>query len=98
MNQERLMKVILGPVVTEKSQIMADKRRQIAFKVVVGSTKNEIKHAVELLFKVKVKAVNTINQEGKVKRAGQHFSKRKNWKKAYVTLEEGHDISFARAE
>jgi large subunit ribosomal protein L23 len=98
MNQERLMKVVLGPIITEKAQIMADKRRQIAFKVLPTATKREIKGAVELLFKVKVKSVCTINQKGKVKRKGQHPTKLQDWKKAYVALEEGHDISFAGAE
>ena len=98
MNQERLMKVILGPIVTEKAQIMADKSNHVAFKVTTDSTKSEIKRAVELLFKVKVKSVTTLNQKGKVKRSGQHLAKRKDWKKAYVALEDGYDINFSHAE
>jgi large subunit ribosomal protein L23 len=92
------MKVILAPLVTEKSQRIADKHKQIAFKVVTDATKPEIKAAVELLFKVEVESVSSLNVKGKKKRFGRHEGRRKDWKKAYVTLAEGHDISFVGAE
>jgi len=95
MSNERLYKVILGPHVTEKSHRVADKHNQIVFRVATTATKQEIKSAVELLFKVKVKTVQVANMKGKVKRFGRTEGKRNDWRKAYVSLEEGHDISFA---
>ena len=98
MNKERLMKVILGPIVTEKTQIAGDKHNQVTFKVLTDATKVEIKGAVELLFKVKVKSVSTLNVKGKTKRFGRNEGQRKDWKKAYVALEDGHDINFMVAD
>ena len=62
------------------------------------ATKLEIKAAVELVFKVEVEKVATINVEGKTKRAGKGMGKRKDWKKAYVSLKPGQEINFAAAE
>lgn len=98
MSQERLMKVLLGPHVSEKASVVADKDRQFVFKVMTDSTKPEIKAAVELMFKVSVTAVTVANVKGKVKRHQQQLGRRKNWKKAYVSLAEGQDISFAGVE
>lgn len=98
MNQERLTQVILSPLVSEKCTNVADKYRQVVFKVLPDATKTEIKQAVEQLFKVKVTAVNLCNVKGKQKKFKQQSGQRKNWKKAYVTLQEGHDISFVGAE
>lgn len=98
MNQERLMKVLLGPHVSEKSTMAAEQANQIVFKVLPDATKPEIKKAVEMLFDVKVDDVTVSNVRGKIKRTGQNFGKRKNWKKAYVRLEAGQDINFLGAE
>lgn len=98
MNQERLMQVILAPVVSEKSTRVADKQRQIVFKVVKDASKVEVKAAVELLFEVKVSAVNVLNVKGKNKRFGRFTGRRSDWKKAYVTLEQGQEIDFTSAE
>lgn len=98
MNQERLMQVILAPVVSEKSTSVADKQRQIVFKVVKDASKVEVKAAVELLFEVKVSAVNVLNVKGKNKRFGRFTGRRSDWKKAYVTLEQGQEIDFTSAE
>ncbi len=98
MNQERLMQVLLAPLVSEKSARIADRNRQFAFKVLPNATKPEISRAVELLFDVKVTNVQVANVRGKVKRFGQSVGKRSNWKKAYVTLAEGQDIDFSGAE
>jgi large subunit ribosomal protein L23 len=98
MNQERLMKVLLSPHVSEKSSRLADSSNQITFKVLPDATKLEIKKAVELLFDVKVEAVQTANVKGKKKRFSFSVGRRKDWKKAYVTLAEGHDIDFMGAE
>ena len=95
MSKERLMKILLSPVVSEKSAMAADSANQFGFKVVVGATKPEIAQAVELLFDVKVKNVRTVNVKGKQKRFGAVMGRRNNWKKAYVRLQEGHDIDFA---
>ncbi|WP_297528515.1 50S ribosomal protein L23 [Thiohalobacter sp.] len=98
MNQERLMQVLLAPLVSEKSARLADSNRQFAFKVLPDATKPEISRAVEMLFDVKVTNVQVANMRGKVKRFGQSVGKRSNWKKAYVTLAEGQDIDFSGAE
>ena len=97
MNQERLMKVLLSPVVSEKAAIAADQSRQYAFKVTTDATKPEIAKAVELLFEVKVEAVRVVNVKGKRKRTGQVQGKRKDVRKAYVRLKEGQEIDFANA-
>ena len=98
MNQERLMKVLLSPVVSEKSTRVSDAYRQFVFKVLPGASKPEIRQAVELMFDVKVKGVQTSSVHGKTKRFGQTMGRRVNWKKAYVTLAEGHDIDFMGKE
>ena len=95
MSKERLMKILLSPVVSEKSATLADKANQFGFKVVPDATKPEIAQAVELLFDVKVQDVRTVNVKGKQKRFGAVMGRRNNWKKAYVRLQEGHDIDFA---
>jgi large subunit ribosomal protein L23 len=98
MNQERLMKVLLAPLVSEKSTRLADANRQFVFKVLPDSSKPEVRKAVELMFDVKVTGVQIANVRGKTKRFGQKEGKRADWKKAYVTLAEGHDINFMGAE
>jgi large subunit ribosomal protein L23 len=97
MNQERIMSILLAPHVSEKASFAAD-RGEFVFKVAIDATKLEIKKAVELLFEVKVDAVTTSVVKGKTKRTGQISGRRSNWKKAYVTLEEGQDIDFVGAE
>lgn len=93
-NEERLLKVVLGPHVSEKSTLTTETNNTIVLKVVKDANKAEIKAAVEKLFEIKVDAVRTVNVKGKVKRHGQSFGKRKDWKKAYVVLKEGQDIDF----
>lgn len=80
--------IIRKPLVTEKSTRMMEELKY-AFQVDRNANKIEIKNAVEELFKVKVKSVNTINVSGKLKRMGAHSGRRPNWKKAIVTLEQG---------
>ncbi|MBZ0093147.1 MAG: 50S ribosomal protein L23 [Sulfuricellaceae bacterium] len=94
-SEERLMQVLLAPVVSEKSTMMADKHEQVAFKVVADATKPEIQAAVELMFKVKVDAVQVVNVKGKQKRFGRTIGQRKGWKKAYVCLMPGQEINFS---
>ena len=95
MSKERLMKVLLSPLVSEKSATAADAAGQYTFKVTTDATKPEIAKAVELLFEVEVEKVQTINVNGKSKRFGQLQGKRKDWKKAMVRLKEGQDIDFS---
>ena len=97
MNQERLMKVIVAPVISEKATMVGELRRQVVFEVLPDATKAEIKAAVELLFKeqkVEVGAVNVVNVKGKEKRHGRFVGRRKNVKKAYVSLVGDGDINF----
>lgn len=98
MNQERMMQVLVGPHISEKCTNVADKNRQIVFKVLKDATKLEVKKAVESIFNVKVKNVSTLNMKGKTRRFGQITGRRNDWKKAYVALEEGHDINFSGVE
>ena len=98
MNQERIMKVLIAPIVSEKSTRLADEHRQFVFKVVTDASKPDVRKAVELMFDVKVEAVQIANVRGKTKRFGQSLGKRSDWKKAFVTLAEGHDINFMGAE
>jgi large subunit ribosomal protein L23 len=93
-NQERLLRVVLGPHVSEKGAILGEKYRQIVFKVLSDATKPEIKQAVEMLFEVKVSTVQVCNVKSKVRRFKQTMGHRKGWKKAYVALKEGYDINF----
>ncbi len=94
MNEERLYQVILNPVISEKSTMAADKHGQIVFKVLPDANKNEIAEAVEKLFEVKVKNVQVVNVRGKVKRFGRTPGACSDWKKAYVSLQQGQDIDF----
>jgi large subunit ribosomal protein L23 len=97
MNQERLLQVILAPVVSEKSTMVSEKNQQVVFRVATDATKPEIKAAVELLFKVQVLGVSTVNVKGKVKRFGRMTGRRKDWKKAYVSLVPGQELDLAGA-
>ena len=86
--------VIKKPHVTEKTSLGSDTSNTVAIVVDKDANKIEIKQAVENLFKVKVAGVRTVTVAGKVKRSGKTFGKRSNWKKAYVTLQEGQSIDF----
>jgi len=98
--QQRLMQVILAPVISEKSTYVADKHNQIVFRVAQDATKPEIKAAVEFMFstkdkKLEVLSVKVVNVRGKEKRFGQGIGRRNHWKKAYVSLKPGQEINFA---
>jgi large subunit ribosomal protein L23 len=97
---ERLMTVLLAPVVSEKGTYIADKHQQIIFRVMPNATKPEVKAAVELMFgkkdkPIEVMSVQIVNVKGKKKRFGQFTGRRRNWKKAYVCLKPGQEINFA---
>jgi large subunit ribosomal protein L23 len=91
MNREQMYDLILSPVITEKST-QGSEHNQVTFRVKKAANKPQIKQAVEGLFGVKVKAVNTLNQKGKMKRFRGRWGQRSDVKKAIVTLEEGHSI------
>jgi len=95
--EERLMTVILGPHVSEKSTI-AGESNQVVFKVRRDASKREIRQAVEKLFEVKVINVTVTNVKGKEKRFSQILGRRSDWKKAYVRLAPGSDIEFLNPE
>jgi large subunit ribosomal protein L23 len=95
-DSERLMNVLLAPVISEKATFIADKHEQVVFRVVQDATKPEVKAAVELLFKVQVESVQISNVHGKEKRFGRFTGRRRNWKKAYVCLKPGQEINFAQ--
>jgi len=102
-NQERLLTVLLAPVVSEKTTFIGEKANQYVFRVAPDATKPEIKAAVELLFsskdkKIQVTGVRVANVRGKHKRFGRMPGRRSNWKKAYVSLAAGQDIAFQPTE
>jgi large subunit ribosomal protein L23 len=94
-NIERLYNVLVAPIISEKATMIADKNRQFAFHVRPDATKQEVKEAVEMLFKVEVDKVQILNQGGKTRRFGRFTGRRDNVRKAYVGLKEGHEINFA---
>ena len=95
MNDHRLMQIILAPIVTEKATFVAEKNNQVAFRVIADATKPEIKVAVELMFKVQVEDVQVLNRKGKAKRFGRFVGRRRNERKAYVSLKDGQEINLA---
>jgi large subunit ribosomal protein L23 len=92
-----LKDVLVRPLVTEKSTTWLGTDRTYAFEVGSAANKIQVKSAVEAFYGVEVEAVRTMIVRGKVKRFGRHFGKRGNWKKAYVTLAEGHNIPLFEA-
>ena len=95
---ERLMTLILAPVISEKATHIAEKyeRQQYVFRVTHDATKPQVKAAIELMWKVDVAGVQISNVTGKQKRFGQYMGKRRSWKKAYVSLKPGQEINFAQ--
>ena len=98
MNPERVYTVLVEPHISEKVSILGDKANQYAFKVSRDATKAEIKEAVETLFSVSVNKVTTANVKGKVKRTVRGVTRKKNWKKAYITVAEGQEIDYMVVE
>lgn len=96
-HQERLMTVIRGPHLSEKSHIAAE-HNQVVLKVRTDATKSEIRQAVELMFEVEVDDVTVVNVKGKAKRFGATKGQRSSWKKAYVRLAEGSQLDFLGGE
>ena len=95
MNEERIFQILKSPHISEKSAVLGEEANQAVFQVSTDAKKAEIKAAVEQLFNVKVVNVRTANMKGKTKRQGLRRGKRNDWKKAYVSLEQGHEIDLA---
>ena len=93
-SEERLMKVLLAPVISEKATFVAEKNEQVVFLVTPDATKLEIKAAVEMLFKVQVESVQVANRAGKAKRSGRFTGRRNNTRRAFVCLKSGQEINF----
>jgi large subunit ribosomal protein L23 len=93
--EERLMKVLLAPVISEKATMVAEKNEQVVFLVMPDATKLEIKAAVEMMFKVQVESVQVANREGKVKRSGRFTGRRNHTRRAFVCLKPGQEINFS---
>ena len=90
-----LATVLVAPIISEKATSVAEKHNQVMFKVLRSATKPEIKAAVELMFKVEVESVQTVNQKGKVKRFGRSIGRRDHVKKAFVSLKPGQELNFS---
>lgn len=96
-NYERLMQVILSPYISEKGTFIGEAHNQTIFRVARNATKDEIKAAIEMIWKdqkIKVDKVQTMNVKGKKKRFGRYLGSRANWKKAIVSIKEGQELSF----
>ena len=91
---DNLYKILRRPITTERSMIFKDMHNKYVFEVDRQVNKNDIKKAVEEIFKVKVQKVNTMNFLGKTKRFRNKTGKRSNWKKAIVSLQEGYTIEL----
>lgn len=98
MKEERLLKIILSPHLSEKASKATEKHGEYVFQVASDASKPEVKQAIEMLFKTKVAAVRLLNVKSKPKRFGQIEGKSKAWKKAYVTLEAGQQIRIAEGQ
>ena len=97
LSQERVFEIIRSPQISEKATFVADKNRQIIFRVSSDANKIEIKSAIEQLWKaqdIQVKSVRVANVKGKKKRFGKHFGKQPGWKKAFVSLKGDKEIDF----
>jgi large subunit ribosomal protein L23 len=90
-----LYNVLLSPLVTEKSNNVAEKREQVVFKVLKSATKADVKQAFELAFDAKVANVSILNVKGKVKKFSRFIGKRADWKKAYISLVPGQNFDLA---
>jgi large subunit ribosomal protein L23 len=93
-SEERLMKVLLAPVISEKATFVAEKNEQVVFLVAPDANNLEIKAAVEMLFKVQVESVQVANREGKQKRSGRFTGRRNHTRRAFVCLKPGQEINF----
>lgn len=94
-DEGHLATLLVAPIISEKATRVGEKNNQVLFKVLRSASKPEIKAAVELMFKVEVESVQTVNQKGKVKRFGGRVGRRDHVKKAYVSLKPGQELNFS---
>ncbi len=94
MNEERLLKIVLSPHMSEKAVLGTEKRNDYVFEILPDANKAEVKQAIEYLFNTKVKQVRIVNVKPKPRRFGNTIGTKKGWKKAYVTLASGQQIDF----
>ena len=94
-DEGRLTQVLVAPIISEKATRVGENNNQVLFKVLRNASKPEIKAAVEMMFKVEVASVNTVNQKGKVKKFGRSIGRRDHVKKAYVSLQPGQELNFS---
>ena len=94
-SEGRLAQILIAPIISEKATMAAEKHNQVLFKVMRDATKPEIKAAVELMFKVTVDSVQTVQHKGKTKRFGKGTGRRDHVKKAYVCLAQGQELNFS---
>ena len=93
--ESRLAQILIAPIISEKATMAAEKHNQVLFKVMRDATKPEIKAAVELMFKVTVDSVQTVQHKGKTKRFAKGVGRRDHVKKAYVCLAPGQELNFS---
>lgn len=90
--------ILVRPIITEKASVLTDRNNQVVFEVVRKANKHQIRDAIESAYGVEVKKLATMIVPGKLKRRGMSIGKRSNWKKAIVTLKDGHSIDFFATE
>ncbi|CAL4325076.1 50S ribosomal protein L23 [Buchnera aphidicola] len=93
-NESRLYKILIGPLISEKSTILTEKNNTIIIKVLRNATKYEIKTAIKKIFNISINSIKTLLIKGKKKRHGNKISRSSTWKKAYITLEKGKNLNF----
>lgn len=98
MNQERILKIILAPIVSEKATLGIERNNEYVFEVMKCATKPEVKDAIEFIFNTKVKNVRMVNVKSKTKSFKGREGTRKSWKKAYVTLQADQKLEVAGAQ
>lgn len=96
--QQKLLKVLISPVISEKSTFVGEKNNQFVFRVAERAHKADIKEAIELLFKVEVEKVSVLRVKGKEKKYGRFSGRRRNWRKAYVSLKPGQELNMVAGE
>ena len=93
-SEERLLKILLSPHVSEKSSISTEQFNTVVLKVLNNSTKYEIKCAIKKIFNVEVESVKTLKIKGKKKRQSNRIIQKSNWKKAYIKIKKGYNLDF----
>jgi len=94
-NQDRLAQVLISPIISEKATALAEHANVVAFRVLKDANKHEIRAAIELMFKVEVSSVSTVNIKGKKKRFGKSMGRRNDVRKAYVMLKPGQELNLS---